>query len=156
MARQGNLLLWGFDASLDTLTADGRRLFAALLEDHARRPFVPFEELKPRIEYVAPGRFNGDLTCQFADDVLHFRLNGPGRIRATLYWRRGAERLALILNGPGRRGYYAREDGRSPLEIDFPVTPEIAGRGSEWTISVNAFHRFQGPIRYTLDLDFPR
>jgi hypothetical protein len=33
--------------------------------------------------------------------------------------------MALIINGPGQVGYYARNDGGSPLLVSYAVTPAI-------------------------------
>ena len=159
VARQGNLLLWGADAPLSTLTEDGRRLFLALLRDHVRRPFVSFEEARPPKTFWPAGPIEDSLTPTALDNLYYFRPKRPGTIRAVLSWAR-PERLSLVLNGPGQVvGWYARygrEDGASPLRIEFQVTPELVKQGDvPWRFSVTHYGGFAGRIDYRLDLDFP-
>ncbi len=62
-------------------------------------------------------------------DATSWRLlpGAAGAITAEATWSGGAS-LALILNGPGQTGYFAREDGTSPLVLRFRLTPELLRR----------------------------
>jgi hypothetical protein len=157
VARQGNLLLWGFDAPLDSLTDDGRLLLNSLLTDHLQRPFVHYTDVQKRVADTRPGRIIDRLTRQFPGQQWPFRVDRTGTITAKLTWTPSAESLALILNGPGQIGYYARQDGRPPLRIDFEVTDELLARGNDWQISVAKHGELHGDaIEYTLELDYPK
>lgn len=95
------------------------------------------------------------LSSVFGDrDVFEITLGGPGTVKATVRWRGSADRLALILNGPGQTGYYARQDGTSPLSISFDVTRELFQRGATWTISVVNFDR-RGSAVGRVVVDYP-
>ena len=153
--RQGNLLLWGFDAPLKSLTDEGRALLIALMQDHLQRPFISFEERLPKVEVFPPGRYAERLTAQFSDQEWHIRLEQPGPIRAMVEFDSELGPLALILNGPGQVGFFERNDGGSPLEIIFEVTPELLERGDVWRVSVTKFGEVPRPIEYTIELDFP-
>ncbi len=73
-------------------------------------------------------------------DVFEFSVGNIGKISAEVKWDGTAERLALILNGPGQVGYYAREDGSSPLYLTYDVSKEDMKKGTEWRISVVNFY----------------
>lgn len=156
VVRQGNLLLWGFGAPLTTLTADGEALFKSLSADHLLRQFVSYTEVRGEEEYVRPGVIAERLTPQFPGHSWKFRVTRAGPIVADLAWAANEGTLALILGGPGQVGYFARKDGRSPLQIEFEVTEELLASGKEWEISVTKFGGFSGgQIDYKLDLRFP-
>ena len=74
-------------------------------------------------------------------DVFEFSVGNIGKISAEVRWDGTAEKLALILNGPGQVGYYAREDGSSPLYLTYGVSKEDIKKGTEWRISVVNFYR---------------
>ena len=65
-------------------------------------------------------------------------VTAPGKISASAYWT-GDEEFSLILNGPGQVNYYERKDGKSPLALEFYVTPELAKQGDHWTVSLKYF-----------------
>ena len=95
------------------------------------------------------------VSSAFGDrDTYKLIINVSGRIRLKAVWRGRARELALILNGPGQVSYYARKDGRSPLEIDFEITPKILERGSEWTVSIVNFSG-AGSASGTLSMEYP-
>ncbi len=54
-------------------------------------------------------------------------------------WAGSARNLALILNGPGQTGYYARQDGGSPLALEFKVGQTEMNRGRDWKVSIVNF-----------------
>lgn len=70
---------------------------------------------------------------------VDFEVQGPGRIEARAEWTGAAGTLSLILNGPGQSGYYARQNGKSPLSLSFKVTDDHLSRGKKWTLSVANF-----------------
>jgi hypothetical protein len=72
-------------------------------------------------------------------ETVDFEVQGAGRIEARAEWSGAAGTLALILNGPGQTGYYARQNGKSPLSLSFKVTEDHIARGKKWTLSVVNF-----------------
>lgn len=78
---------------------------------------------------VAPG---------FGSAVSALVLNGPGSIQAGATWSGPPAAMALIVNGPGQVGYYARQDGNSPLGVGYTVTPADFGHGDTWFVSLTA------------------
>lgn len=85
-------------------------------------------------------------------DATSWRLlpGAAGAITAEATWGGGAS-LALILNGPGQTGYFARQDGTSPLVLRFRLTPELLRREGEWRLSVVNFsgRPVRGQVRIT-------
>jgi len=63
----------------------------------------------------------------------------PGPINAQASWVGSAPSLALIINGPGQVGYYARQDGSSPLSVSYMVTPGDLTAGFTWRVSLTSF-----------------
>ena len=74
-------------------------------------------------------------------DVFEFSVGNIGKISAEVKWDGTAEKLALILNGPDQVGYYARDDGSSPLYLTYDVSKEDMKKGAEWRISVVNFYK---------------
>jgi len=66
-------------------------------------------------------------------------LHGAGAINATASWGGSPGSMALIINGPGQVGYYARQDGGSPLAAGYTVTAGDLGAGDLWRVSLAAF-----------------
>ena len=66
-------------------------------------------------------------------------LHGAGAINATANWSGTPGTMALIINGPGQVGYFARQDGGSPLSVGYTVTPANLGAGDLWRVSLTAF-----------------
>lgn len=69
-------------------------------------------------------------------DEYHFIIDSPGEIRVQASWTGTASNLALILNGPGQVNAYARQDGRSPIELEYSVTSADVDKGETWTIGI--------------------
>jgi hypothetical protein len=67
------------------------------------------------------------------------RLLNPGTISGEATWSGPPGNMALIINGPGQVGYYARQDGDSPLEVSYEVTNADLAFGDIWRVSVSAF-----------------
>lgn len=78
---------------------------------------------------VAPG---------FGSAVSAIVLGGPGPIQASATWSGIPTSMALIVNGPGQVGYYARQDGPSPLSVSYSVSPADFGSGDTWFVSLTA------------------
>jgi hypothetical protein len=72
-------------------------------------------------------------------DTFNFTVNSVGTINAGATWTGTAANLALILNGPVQVGYYARDDGPSPLSLNYTVTSADLSKGSGWTLSIVNF-----------------
>lgn len=89
-------------------------------------------------------------------NIVKFDVFTPGTIRAQVTWQGTAQRLAIILNGPRRPdqpnpvGFYARNDGGSPLEIQYNVTAEDIRRGISWRVSVVNFETGNAVGRVTV------
>lgn len=71
--------------------------------------------------------------------VYNMEITNPGDVVINASWKRASNPLALILNGPGQTGYYSRKDGKSPLQLEFKVTPELLKKGEKWTVSIVNF-----------------
>jgi hypothetical protein len=81
--------------------------------------------------------------------IYHLRLVEAGEIRVRAEWTGAQSDLALIINGPGQVGYYARQDGSSPLEVAYTVTAADLAAGDDWRVTVASFGaaRADGTIR---------
>lgn len=122
----------------------------------AQDPVVPRIMPQLRTLSVTTPTFQAPLQIAPRDrQVFTVTLDAAGALRARATWS-GADRLALILNGPGQTGYYAREDGSSPLSLTFTVTDELLERGAEWTLSVVNFGSGGPPAEGTLAVTLPR
>jgi len=66
-------------------------------------------------------------------------LHGAGTISGTANWSGTPGTMAAIINGPGQVGYFARQDGGSPLTVSYNVTPGNLGAGDLWRVSLAAF-----------------
>jgi hypothetical protein len=154
--RQGNYLLWGFNAPAGEMTDAGRQLFVNLLLNHKERPSVPLSQTHVKVSYVKPGLISERLTKQFTKQAWPFQISQPGPISVQLSWSPPELPLALILNGPGQVGYFARQDGRSPQKLVYGVTDKDVAKGTDWRISVTCFGDLDSTaIDYKLDLSFP-
>lgn len=81
------------------------------------------------------------LTAEYGNRlVIDLRPAAAGKIKVEATWSQGGA-LALILNGPGQTGYYARQDGASPLRLEFDLTPELLAKGEGWRVSLANFSR---------------
>jgi hypothetical protein len=83
--------------------------------------------------------------------IYYLRLTGPGEIRVRAEWTGAQPDLALIINGPGKTGYYARQDGTSPLQVAYTVTSGDLAAGDTWRVSIASFGtgRDDGTVRIT-------
>jgi hypothetical protein len=55
ISRQGNFVLWGFDAPVEQMTDAGKLLFVNLLISHKLRPEAPLSQALKKQEYIQPG-----------------------------------------------------------------------------------------------------
>jgi hypothetical protein len=162
VARQGNFLFWGFDATAGQMSDSGKALLINVLADHKAQPWTPLSKLyeaseaRRNLERIAQGTSTGILTAQVPQVVRRFAVRKAGPIDATLTWTSGDCPLSLILNGPGQVGYFARKGGTSPVSLEFGVTEQQIAKGSDWSITVSCFGNLgPEPLKYTLELDFP-
>lgn len=72
-------------------------------------------------------------------EIIKLQVNRAGRITASVSWSGGPICMAVILNGPGQVGYYARENGTSPVTLVYSLSSQDIARGNEWRISVVNF-----------------
>lgn len=133
----------------DAFPTNLNRDFSGLLEVSLSLPRIASEVTPAQVKR----RFH--ISSTFGDrDRYQLKLTRPGRLRLNVTWSGTAQTLALILNGPGQTGYYARQDGRSPLAIDFELTSELLERGDEWLVSIVNFSR-QGSADGVLFMEYP-
>ncbi|MBW2738803.1 MAG: AbfB domain-containing protein [Deltaproteobacteria bacterium] len=87
-------------------------------------------------------------------EVIELQAEKKGTITASVSWSDGPDRLAVILNGPGQIGYYARQDGTSPITFTYTLTSQDLARGKQWKVSVvNLSTKSASPV--TAGIDFP-
>ncbi|MCB0593572.1 MAG: hypothetical protein H6557_34930 [Lewinellaceae bacterium] len=72
----------------------------------------------------------------FAKETIELNVEQPGLITARAEWAPQKAELALILFGPGQMNYYRRSDGRSPLELAYPVTEQDTTEGFAWRVKL--------------------
>jgi hypothetical protein len=80
-----------------------------------------------------------DISLHDNREIYHIRLTRPGQIKVRATWTGTQSSLALIINSPGQRGYYARKDGSSPLEVTYNVTAADFATSDEWRVTVASF-----------------
>jgi hypothetical protein len=159
ISRQGNYLLWGFNAPSSNLTDAGRQLFVNLYSNHKERAPVPLSQARATITYIGPGVISERLSKQFPRQEWSFKVPRPGRVSAQLSWNSAGRSLALILNGTAadQRIHFARKDGPSPLMVVSDVTEEDIARGTVWKIDVTCFQDLESMVvEFSLDLSFPQ
>jgi hypothetical protein len=155
VCRQGNYLLWGFNAPAGEMTDAGRQLFVNLLVDHKVRRPVPLSQARAKVNYVKSGLIAERLTKQFPDQHWVFKLPQAGLISARLSWKPPEHPVALIVTSEQRHGF-ARKDGVSPLVIEYKATEEDVTRGEDWYVNVVSFGDLGSTvIDYELDLSLP-
>jgi hypothetical protein len=88
-----------------------------------------------------------------ARDIYHIRLTAAGQIKVHATWTGSQSGLALIINGPGQVQAFARQDGASPLEVSYTVTPANFAAGHDWTVSVASFG--SGQASGTVSITYP-
>lgn len=162
IARQGNFLFWGFDASPGQISDSGKALMVNVIASHKSQPWTPLSKLyeaseaRRNLQRISPGVSTGTLSAQVPEIVRRFAVKKPGPIEAALTWNSGDCPLSLILNGPGQVGYFARKDGASPLSLEFVVTEQQIAKGSDWSITAACFGNLgPEPLTFTLKLNFP-
>jgi hypothetical protein len=159
ISRQGNYLLWGFNAPSGNLTEAGRQLFVNLYVNHQKRAPVPLSQARSKITYIGPGVISERLSKQFPRQNWSFKVPRPGRLSAQLSWNPPGRSLALILNGTvaNQRTHFERKDGSSPLMVVSDVTEEDIVRDTAWKIDVTCFEDLESTIvDFSLDLSFPQ
>jgi hypothetical protein len=155
VCRQGNYLLWGFNAPAGEMTDAGKQLFVNLLVDQEVRPAVPLSRARAKVKYVKSGQIAERLTKQFPDQRWMFKLRQAGLISARLSWNPPERQLALIVSSEQRHGF-TRKDGASPLVIEYNATEEDVMRGEDWSANVASFANLGSTvIDYQLDLSLP-
>ncbi len=99
--------------------------------------------------------FSGTFTISsnYAENTSLFIPNRTGNLSAQATWSGSPASLALILNGPNQVGYYARQDGGSPLSLAYSFQSGDLSSGSYWRISLVSFAAAN--LTGTLDLTFP-
>jgi uncharacterized protein GlcG (DUF336 family) len=85
--------------------------------------------------------------------IYYLKLTGPGEITAHATWTGSQAGLSLIINGPGQVGYFARQDGSSPLSVSYTVTPANFAAGNTWLVSVASFGT--GQAQGTIQITYP-
>jgi len=158
VARQGNLLLWGFDAPLANLSDNGRKLLASLIEEHAGNEHRPYAELTPEVTLSGPGSHRDRLDAIFKRGTFHFNVQTPGKVTAQATWSPPDKSLALTLNGPGQVGYTKRVDGRSPLSLEFEIAPDQIRVGEPWRLNLTRHGAISAgdSIAFELKLAYPQ
>ncbi|MHB0858028.1 MAG: protein kinase domain-containing protein [Anaerolineae bacterium] len=71
--------------------------------------------------------------------IRRLLVNGGGTLEARATWTGSPADLALILNGPGQVGYYARQDGASPLVVTYSAADADLDKGDTWRFSLVSF-----------------
>ena len=71
--------------------------------------------------------------------IYYLRLTGPGLISVNAAFTGPQNNLAIIINGPGQGGYYARQDGASPLQASYNVTASDFSTGDTWRVTIASF-----------------
>lgn len=93
------------------------------------------------------------ITPSSVSSISLLVLSGPGAVNAQATWSGNPGSLALILNGPGQVGYYARQDGPSPLGLSYNVTAADLSTPGIWRITLISFS--DADIEGTIDITYP-
>jgi hypothetical protein len=153
VCRQGNYVLWGFDAPTGEMTDEGKQFFVNLLVNQKARPAVPLTQTRKTTENVKSGVISERLTKEFPGQDWPFQMKRTGHFRARLSWNSQGTALALML-GPKDGFMRERKDGPSPLMIDFDVAKENVGQ--DWNVRVTCFSDLGTKvIDYKLELSIP-
>jgi hypothetical protein len=80
-------------------------------------------------------------------------LSRNGSIGAQAEWTGTPAQLALTLNGPVQTGYYARQDGASPLSLAYDISPADFGAGEVWILSLVSF--LEADIHGNIAIEYP-
>jgi len=81
-------------------------------------------------------------------------VSGPGELQGIATWVGSPASTSMIINGPGQSGYYDREDGSSPLKVDYTIKPADYSAGALWSISWASFTAPSG-LSGKIDLQIP-
>ena len=96
---------------------------------------------------------NFSVSPNSARGIAVLVLRGPGAIKAQANWSGIPASLALIVNGPGQVNSYARQDGGSPLQVTYNVTPADLAAGNIWRVSFVSFSDTN--LNGTINLTYP-
>jgi hypothetical protein len=84
--------------------------------------------------------YSFSVSSTFGDrNIFYFTVNSGRTINGEATWTGSAANLALILNGPGQEGYYALDEGLSPLSLSYTVTTADLSKGTDWRLSIVNF-----------------
>ncbi len=72
----------------------------------------------------------------YEKEIIKLTVHEAGQLTVSVDWAGVPRSLAVILNGPGQVGYFAREDGPSPLSLAYTWTQEDLQKGSEWSLTI--------------------
>ena len=101
----------------------------------------------------APQTIQHAISVTNARDIYHIRLTAAGEIKVHATWTGSQSGLALIINGPGQVAFFARQDGASPLDVTYTLTPADFAAGKDWTVSVASFGT--GQASGTVSITYP-
>ena len=153
VCRQGNYVLWGFDAPSGDMTDAGKQFFINLLVNQKARPTVPLNQTRKTSEFVKSGVISERLTKEFPRQEWPFQVKRAGHFRARLSWNPPGTPLALLLGAKEGR-MRQRKDGFSPLIIDFDIAGENVGE--DWRVEVVCFGDLGTKVvDYKLELVIP-
>lgn len=62
-----------------------------------------------------------------------------GTISGRATWTGSPTGLSLIINGPGMLSAYARQDGPSPLSVEYAASADDLSHGDTWRVSLTSF-----------------
>ena len=88
---------------------------------------------------VTPFKDNFVVQPNYGSVIHVLALRGAGPISARTAWTGTPANLAFIINGPGQVGYYARQDGPSPLSVGYTVKANDLNQGNTWRVSLTSF-----------------
>lgn len=90
---------------------------------------------------------NGRVTKDFqlatygSRETISLPVTQPGQLKMSATWGGNTKSLAIILNGPGKGNAYARNDGPSPLQLEYSIRPDDMAKGDNWTVSIVNFNK---------------
>lgn len=146
IVRQGNYVMIGLDAPIETWTPDYRKFFRALaiaLHVDKREPFK-----KAAWEITQPGTYHLKLAKGRSSDELpgrrfYFQFTQPTRFTAHLE-HEGSDNMTLVFMNE-KRTQFIRENANQnePLEITIDITREDIQliENGYWTLTVTNFDR---------------
>jgi hypothetical protein len=142
ISQQGNYMLWGPDARADEMTKEAKQLWANLAWRLAHASPAPL--VFPAKKYVEKTK-KATLVGGWTNEYFH-AIARPGEITLRLVWELD-EPMMLMTHGP----FVRRVDGKSPLEITYPVNEPLVGE--EIQIDIASFNLDEGKeLPYRLDV----